>query len=242
MRDGRWSCGGRPSRCWRRCRCWRCCSCRSSSGRSGANCTTWTRASGSGDHLLAGKRPFLNLPFFLVRLAGYFAVWLLLMRIMRSNSIRQDVSGEARYSFAMRRWSAPGMLLYAITFSFAAIDWIMTLDYRWFSTVFGVYVWSGSVVGSLALLILIVVALARGAAEWPGFLGSPARSGQAAVRLFGLLGVHRVLAVLPDLVREHPRRDDLVPASVDGHGGGGAGGQVVDHQRAAAGGAFPFAV
>lgn len=121
----------------------------------------WVTAQGD-DPLLAGKRPYLNVPFFLVRLAIYFGVWLGLARIMRRNSIRQDADGQHHYTFAMRRGSAPGLLLYAFTFTFASFDWIMSLDYAWFSTIFGVYTWSGSVVGSLALLALMAVALSRG--------------------------------------------------------------------------------
>jgi hypothetical protein len=62
----------------------------------------------------------------------------------------------------MRRWSAGGIYLYAFTVTFAIFDWIMSLDYQWFSTILGVYGWAGSVVCSLALLILITLALARG--------------------------------------------------------------------------------
>ncbi len=124
----------------------------------------WTAFASHGEHdeLLASKRPYLNVTFFLIRLAIYFAAWNLLAWKLRGNSIRQDHDGAARHTFSSRRFSAPGFFVYALTFTFAAFDWIMSLDYHWFSTVFGVYVWSGSVVSSLAVLILITLALARG--------------------------------------------------------------------------------
>ena len=112
--------------------------------------------------LFAKKQPFLNMPFFIARQVIYFGVWLFLAWKLRSNSLRQDVAGEARFTFSSRRWSCGGMVLYALTFTFASFDWIMTLQWQWFSTIFGVYVWSGAVCAGLAAISLLTLALARG--------------------------------------------------------------------------------
>jgi hypothetical protein len=123
----------------------------------------WARPEAlQGDHLFEVKRPFLNLPFFIVRLLVYFSVWILLARIMRGYSLKQDENGDPQLSLARRRWSGPGLILYAFTLTFAAVDWLMTLDYAWFSTMFGVYVFAHGALASLALLSLIAWALRSG--------------------------------------------------------------------------------
>ena len=117
---------------------------------------------GSTSALAQAKAPFLNVPFFIVRVGLYFACWLLIGRIFRGGSLRQDETGDPGITLRLRRLSAPGLIVYALTLSFAAIDWLMSLDYHWFSTIFGVYVWSGATVSSLALLGAVVVWLRRG--------------------------------------------------------------------------------
>jgi hypothetical protein len=64
----------------------------------------------------------------------------------------------------MRRWSAPGMLLFALTITFASFDWVMSLDPRWYSTIFGVYFFSGAVLAVLAVLILVAMIANRSGA------------------------------------------------------------------------------
>ena len=59
----------------------------------------------------------------------------------------------------MRRLSAPGMLLFAVTLTFASFDWIMSLDAHWYSTIFGVYIFAGAAVAVYAALILAALAL-----------------------------------------------------------------------------------
>jgi hypothetical protein len=62
-------------------------------------------------HLLEHKRGYLNPTFFVIRIVGYFAIWVWLVRFFRGNSIRQDETGEAELTSAMQTRSAPGMLL-----------------------------------------------------------------------------------------------------------------------------------
>jgi hypothetical protein len=122
----------------------------------------WTYTDPAEDAALEWKRPFLNLPMFVAAAVVYFAVWMLLSWIMRGRSLRQDATGDPELTLSMQRWAPVGFILYALTFTFAMFHWVMALDFHWYSTIFGVYVWSGSVVGSLALLILMVIGLARG--------------------------------------------------------------------------------
>jgi hypothetical protein len=72
------------------------------------------------------------------------------------NSRQQDESGDPALTLRMEAWSPLAMILFALTLTFASIDWIMSLDPHWFSTIFGVYYFAGSVVGFLSLLVLAV--------------------------------------------------------------------------------------
>ena len=69
-------------------------------------------------------------------------------------SHEQDDTGDPKLTVAMNRFSAPGMLVFALTLTFAGIDWFMTLDPEWYSTMFGVYLFAGSVISIFAFLVL----------------------------------------------------------------------------------------
>ncbi|MEW6235564.1 MAG: quinol:cytochrome C oxidoreductase [Candidatus Omnitrophota bacterium] len=104
------------------------------------------------DALLQGKQPYLNIPFFVIRCLFYFASWIYLSQYFLNRSLEQDKTGDANLTLRMERLSAPGMALFALTITFAAFDWLMSLDPRWFSTIYGVYFFTGCVVGFIALL------------------------------------------------------------------------------------------
>lgn len=113
--------------------------------------------------ILQGKAPYLNRWFFLVRCLVYFAAWGGLSYCFLQWSRSQDESGDKDLTRRMQRLSAPAILLFAGTVTFASFDWLMSLDPYWFSTIFGVYFFAGCAVGFLATLILLVNVLqARG--------------------------------------------------------------------------------
>ena len=101
------------------------------------------------DHILQGKAGYLNTTFFFIRQAFYFVVWFLLVRALNKNSTAQDEGGDTDYRLKMRRISAPGMLLFAVTITFFSFDWLMSLDPHWFSTIFGPYIYAGSFLTAL---------------------------------------------------------------------------------------------
>lgn len=122
----------------------------------------WTNADTvAHDEVLQAKAAYLNVPFFLARCVAYFGIWLLLARFFVRTSLSQDTSGDVTLTQRMQWWSAPGMLLYAITVTFFAVDLLMTLNPHWFSTIWGVYYFAGSAVGFFAVLILLVRGLQR---------------------------------------------------------------------------------
>lgn len=115
----------------------------------------WTHADAvATDPILAGKTPYLNLPFFLVRLAVYFLVWSLLAYLLYRNSLAQDCTGDADIPARQRKVSAWGLAVAAVTTAFASYDLLMSLDPHWFSTIFGVYVFAGAFMSIHALLAL----------------------------------------------------------------------------------------
>ncbi len=113
------------------------------------------------DALLQLKAPYLNMPFFIGRWVVYLLVWIVLGRFYFTRSLAQDGSGDPKLSAAMERWAPVGTLAFAFTVTFASFDLIMSLDPHWYSTIFGVYYFSGGVVAFFAVLALVVPGLQR---------------------------------------------------------------------------------
>jgi hypothetical protein len=110
------------------------------------------------------KAGYLNLPFFSVRAVIYFGVWLALMFFLNKWSLAQDRTADNRYTKNMRVLSGPGMVVLIFSVTFASIDWYMSLEPEWFSTIYGfifVAAWS------LTALSFVIAVMARLAAEEP---------------------------------------------------------------------------
>jgi hypothetical protein len=110
-------------------------------------------------HLQHVKHAYFSTPFFLARVAFYFAVWIGYSVAMRNWSTRQDYVGGAALTRKMQWWAPSGVALLGLTATFFAFDLVMSLQYSWFSTIFGVYFWAGGIRGSLALVVLVVLSL-----------------------------------------------------------------------------------
>jgi len=120
----------------------------------------WTREElVASDPLLQWKQPYLNVPFFIIRCLIYFGVWCGLSYFLLRWSQEQDASRSPALTLRMERWSAPGILLFAITVTFASFDLLMSRDPHWFSTIYGVYYFGGSFLGFVSLLPVIFFAL-----------------------------------------------------------------------------------
>ncbi|QDU07170.1 quinol:cytochrome C oxidoreductase [Gimesia aquarii] len=113
----------------------------------------------AGDHLLQAKAPYLNSGFFALRYVIYFGSWIFLARFFLNKSVAQDENGDPELTLLMERRSGPALLLYAFTISFAAIDFIMSLDAHWFSTIFGVYYFAAGLVGFFSTLAITLIYL-----------------------------------------------------------------------------------
>jgi len=119
----------------------------------------WMTPKYANDPLLLAKQAYLNVPFFWFRAFFYFAFFILCAGFLRSFSIAQDKDGSPRYTVLNRRVTFSSALLFAVCLTFAAIDWLMGLDFHWFSTMWGVYIFAGTALSSLCVLVLIITAL-----------------------------------------------------------------------------------
>ena len=117
---------------------------------------TWTHPNlVAADADLKFKQQYLNLPFFLVRNVIYFAVWWTLIRRLNRWSDDQDRTGDPRLAVRLEALSGPGLVLYGLTVTFFSIDWIMSLEPHWFSTIFGMMFMVLQVLSGLSLAILV---------------------------------------------------------------------------------------
>jgi hypothetical protein len=107
------------------------------------------------DPILVQKRGYLNPVFFVIRLALYFTVWTFLARYFFVRSVAQDRTREITPTVQMERRSGVAMVLFALTTAFASYDLLMSLDPHWYSTIFGVYFFSGGVLAFFATLPIV---------------------------------------------------------------------------------------
>lgn len=106
--------------------------------------------------LLDKERLYLNLPFFSIRAALYFAIWLLLAYLLNKWSLQQDRTADRRFAKNMRMLSAPGLLLFVLTVTFASVDWAMSLNPEWFSTIYGLLFVIAWALSALAFAIAVM--------------------------------------------------------------------------------------
>ncbi len=110
------------------------------------------------------KTPYLNLPFFTIRAVIYFAIWGTLVFLFNKWSLAQDRTADNRYTKNMRVLAGPGMVALIFTVTFASIDWYMSLEPEWFSTIYGfIYV----AAWSLSALAFVTAVMARLSREEP---------------------------------------------------------------------------
>lgn len=111
------------------------------------------------DPILAAKEPYLNVPFFLVRAALYFSAWILASFFLNRFSLAQDDAPGARATRRLEMMGRGILVIYGLTATFAAIDWIMSLEPHWFSMVFGLLLMSEQVLSALAFVVPVLLYL-----------------------------------------------------------------------------------
>jgi hypothetical protein len=111
--------------------------------------------------LLQHKQPYLNVTFFILRLIFYFVVWGLLMLFLNRWSLEQDRTADPNLRKTMQGLSGPGLVLFGLTVTFAATDWVMSLEPEWFSTIFGLLIMVGWGLSAFAFVIIAASRLAN---------------------------------------------------------------------------------
>ncbi len=113
--------------------------------------------------LLQHKRSFLNVPFFLIRAGVYFLCWIVFTVLLNRWSREQDEGDEVQKAWWLEHISGPGLFVLALTLTLAMIDWVMTLEPEWYSTIYPVIYMAGDVLAALAFGVGIVLLLSRSA-------------------------------------------------------------------------------
>jgi hypothetical protein len=108
---------------------------------------------------LQHKAAYLNVTFFLVRAAVYFVIWNGLMLLLNRWSRRQDTARSPHIAQSCATLSAPGLVLYVLTITFASIDWVMSLEPHWYSTIYGAMFGMGQVLSGFAFSVGVLLLL-----------------------------------------------------------------------------------
>lgn len=118
----------------------------------------WTHP--EGDPIILAKQAYLNVPFFIARQVLYFACWIGLATLLNRWSAEQDRTGDPALAVRMTRLSGGGLVLFSLTVTFAAIDWTMSVNPHWFSTIWGLLYLCGQGLSALAFTIAVLIMLA----------------------------------------------------------------------------------
>lgn len=111
----------------------------------------WTHKEAvASDPILQAKEPYLNMQFFTIRVVIYFLVWVTFFYLFIRNSQRQDITKDPALTKQSIKFSAVFAILFVITIAFASMDWMMSLEAHWYSTMFGVYYFAGTLLSAFA--------------------------------------------------------------------------------------------
>jgi hypothetical protein len=115
----------------------------------------------AADPLLQYKHAYLNVPFFVARTIIYFAIWILITSLLNKWTRQQDETGEPGLTHRLKMVSAPGLLIFGLTVTFASIDWVMSLEPHWTSTIYGLIFIVSELVAAMSVMTVTVIRLSR---------------------------------------------------------------------------------
>jgi hypothetical protein len=125
----------------------------------------WGHPSAIDDHevakVVSHQRGYSNVGFWLIRAYGYFLFWIAVSEVLRRWSLAQDLDRRRELTTKQRALGAFALPFICFSFSFAVLDWVMSIEPRWHSTIFALYFWTGSFDAAVALLTLLAI-VARG--------------------------------------------------------------------------------
>ena len=159
--------------------------------------------------VLDSKRQYLNWPFFAFRAFLYFVLLGGVAFFLRRFSVAQDRDGNPRCTVWMRKVAFAGLPIFGLALSFAAFDWLMGLNYHWFSTMWGPYIFAGAAGSSMSLARSCRYGVASGRLPQSGDAGALSHHGEMDAGLLRFLGLHRVQPIHAVLVRQHSGRNGV---------------------------------
>lgn len=115
----------------------------------------------AGEHLLSHKAAYLNKGFFAIRLVVFMALWLWFAKLIVGRSLQQDKTRDESLTVKSVGTSIAFLLIFALSYSLFSVDTLMALEPRWFSTIYGVYCFSGLFQSTMATMILIILYLKK---------------------------------------------------------------------------------
>ena len=115
----------------------------------------------AGDPVLESKAPYLNTTFFYIRQVVFFAIWIAISQRLLSWSAEQDRSGDPALVRKFSILSGAGLVIYSLTVTFAMVDWTMSVNPHWFSTMWGPLYMVGQGLSAMAFVIVIVIMLSQ---------------------------------------------------------------------------------
>jgi hypothetical protein len=124
----------------------------------------WARPDAANDPIIHEKALYLNQPFFTIRAVLFFLVWGGLIYLLNKWSREQDEKPAQPIGPSDRRFrvlSGPGLVLYVVTVTFMSVDWVMSLDPHWYSTIFGILTIGGQGLSTMAFTIIVMASLVR---------------------------------------------------------------------------------
>lgn len=110
---------------------------------------------------LTFKNAWLNTPFFFTRMFVFLAVWCGLIYLIKRSSFQQDVDGEIGHTRKRKVYSSIFLVVFGITFSLASVDWVLSLEPMFYSTIFGFYMIAGTITSSAAAITILVILLKK---------------------------------------------------------------------------------
>ena len=123
------------------------------------NIFPWADGSLAGDKSMQSKSPYLNTTFFVIRSVVCIGLWSLFNFMMSRNSVKQDETGDQSLTKKNIILSAIFIPVFAITLTMSAVDWVMSLSPLWYSTIYGIYFFAGSVLAALSAVTITVILL-----------------------------------------------------------------------------------
>jgi hypothetical protein len=121
----------------------------------------WADPANAADKIVQAKHLYLNVPFLWIRWLIYGVVWLGLTTLLNKWSLLEDETKSTKYSSLLEKLSGPGIVAYFFTITFASVDYLMSLDVTWASTIYGFLVAAGQGLSAISVMVATLVLLGK---------------------------------------------------------------------------------